>query len=62
MEKMEKMEKMENDNDNLINEWLNKINIKPISSKIVCLNEYALYNLIDLFYVSINQKCKKYRK
>ncbi len=57
---MEKQEK-DNNNDILINEWLNKINIKPISSKIVSLNEYALYNLIDLFYVSRNQKCKKYK-
>lgn len=58
---MEKTETNNNNSDILINKWLNKINIKPISSKIVCLNEYALYNLVDLFYESRNEKCKKYK-
>jgi len=60
------MEYLDNDNDNndnakLIKEWLIKLNITPISSKVISLNEYALYNLIDLYYTSENIKGKKYK-
>lgn len=50
------------DNDNLIKNWLAKINIKPISSEVVLsMNEFALYNLIEFFYLFKNEKCKKYK-
>jgi hypothetical protein len=58
---MEQLDNDNNDNDKLIKEWLIKLNIKPISSKVISLNEYALYNLIDLYYTSKNIKGKKYK-